>query len=63
MPVSVELYDMAGKQIGWLTKNQSQDIGLHTGELYVAIYHLTPGVYFMRFAFDRQVIIRKIVKL
>ncbi len=63
MPVSVELYDMAGKHNGWLTKNQSQEIGLHNGELDAVTYHLTPGVYFMRFAFDRQVIIRKIVKL
>jgi len=63
MPVSIELYDMAGKHIGWLVKNQPQTEGLHTGELDAATYGLTPGVYFMRFAFDKQVIIRKVVKM
>jgi len=63
IPVSIELYDMAGKHLGWLVKNQSQTKGLHTGELDAATYGLTPGVYFMRFAFDKQVIIRKVVKM
>jgi len=62
-PVSIELYDMAGKHICWLVKNQPQTEGLHTGELDAATYGLTPGVYFMRFAFDKQVIIRKVVKM
>ena len=63
MTVSIDLYDMAGKYIGWLDKNQSQTEGLHTGELNAATYHLIQGVYFMRFAFDNQVIIRKVVKM
>jgi hypothetical protein len=63
LPVSIELYDMTGKQSGWLVKNQPQTQGYHTGELDAATYGLTPGIYFMRFTFDKQVIIRKVVKL
>ena len=63
LPVSIELYDMTGKQNGWLVKNQPQSQGYHTGELDAATYGLTPGIYFMRFTFDKQVIIRKVVKL
>lgn len=62
-PVSIELFDMAGKHIGWLVKNQIQTEGSQTGELDAATFGLTPGVYFMRFAFDKQVIIRKVVKM
>ena len=63
LPVSIELYDMTGKLSGWLVKNQPQLQGYHTGELDAATYGLTPGIYFMRFTFDQQVIIRKVVKL
>lgn len=63
LPVSIELYDMAGKHSGWLVENQLQPEGLHTGELDAATYGLKQGVYFMRFAFDKQVVIRKIVKM
>jgi hypothetical protein len=63
MAVSIELYDMAGKTIGWLVKNQLQPPGLHTGELDATIYGLKSGVYFMRFTFDKQVVIHKVVKI
>lgn len=61
--VSVELYDLSGKYSGWLVKNQMQTEGLHTGELNAETFSLTPGVYFIRFTFDKQVIIRKVVKI
>jgi len=63
MVVSVELYDMAGKHIAWLNNNQLQSEGLNTGKLDAATYSLAPGVYFLRFAFEKQVIIRKVVKI
>jgi hypothetical protein len=63
MPVSIELYDMSGKHSGWLVKNQPQSGGLHTGELNANTYGLKPGVYFIRFSFDKQVMIRKVVKM
>lgn len=63
MDVSIELYDLSGKSSGWMVKNQLQNEGLHTGELHTATYGLAPGTYFIRFTFDKQVIIRKIVKI
>ncbi len=62
MPVSIELYSMAGKNIGWLFNTRTQPVGLHTGELNPMMYSLTSGVYFLRFTFDKQVVIRKVIK-
>lgn len=63
LPVSIELYDMSGKYSGSLVKDQIQSEGLHTGELNAIKYSLTPGIYFIRFKFDKQVVISKVVKL
>jgi hypothetical protein len=63
MTVSIELYSVSGKNIGWLVKSQPQGIGFHTGELDAMLYNLAQGVHFIRFTFNNQVIIRKIVKL
>lgn len=63
LPVSIELYDLSGKQYGWLVNNQPQAVGLHRGELNATNFGLMPGTYFIRFTFDKQVIIRKIVKI
>ena len=63
MSVSIELYSMAGKTIAWLVKDQQQAPGLQNGELNASRYGLTPGVYFIRFTFDKQVVISKIVKI
>ena len=61
--VSIDLFDMAGKTIGWLTKNQLQSAGIQNGTLNAAQFGLKPGVCFMRFAFGNQTVICKIVKL
>lgn len=63
LPVSIELYDMSGQYNGWLVKKQIQSEGLHTGELDALKYGLMPGIYFIRFTFDKQVVISKVVKL
>lgn len=63
LPVSIELYDLSGKQYGWLVNNQPQAVGLHRGELNATNFGLMPGTYFIRFTFDKQVVIRKIVKI
>jgi hypothetical protein len=63
MDVSIELHDISGQIKGWLVTNQNQSEGLHTGELDAVKYTLTPGIYFIRFTFDKQVVISKIVKL
>lgn len=61
--VSIELYDMSGKFSLRLLKNQIQSEGLHTGELDGFTYGLTPGVYYIRFTFDKLVIVSKVVKI
>jgi len=63
LSASIELYDLNGKQTGWLVKSEVQSPGLHTGELNAMTYGLVPGAYFIRFTFDKQVVIRKIVKI
>lgn len=63
LAVSIEIYDVSGKSCGWLVKKQIQPVGLHTGELDALKYSLKPGIYFMRFTFDKQVVISKVVKI
>jgi hypothetical protein len=60
--VTIELYDVSGKTNGMLVSNQPQTAGIHNGELFSSNYGLTSGVYFMRFTFDKQVVICKVVK-
>jgi hypothetical protein len=63
MDVSIDVYEISGKTIGWIFKNQSQGSGLHNGELFASRFGLASGVYFMRFTFDKQIIIKRVVKL
>lgn len=63
LPVSIELYDMTGNSRVQLVKNQIQPEGLHTGELDGMVNGLTPGIYYIRFTFDKKVVISKIVKI
>ena len=63
MSVSVELYNISGKNMAWIVKDQQQTLGLQTGEVIASRYGLTPGVYFLRFTFDKQIVISKIVKI
>ncbi len=63
VPVSIVLYDINGKNSQMLVKNQVQTEGLHTGSLDALTNTLAPGVYFIRFIFDEQVVINKVVKL
>ena len=63
LTVSIELYDVSGKHSGWLIKDKVQSEGLHSGDFETMTNSLTPGVYFVRFTFDKQVIMRKIIKI
>ncbi len=63
LPVSIDVYDMSGKYSVRLVKNQIQTEGLHTGELDALTHVLAPGVYYIRFTFDKQVVVNKIVKI
>lgn len=63
IPVSIELFDMTGNNRLQLVKNQIQTEGLHTGDLDGLTIGLTPGIYYLRFTFDKQVVVSKIVKI
>jgi hypothetical protein len=63
LPVTVELYDMSGKVSIRICKNQLQPEGLHTGTIDGAGLGLAPGIYYIRFTFDKQVVVSKIVKI
>jgi hypothetical protein len=63
VPVSIELYDMSGKFNILVEKKKTQLDGLHTGTLNASKMGLPPGVYYLRFTFDRQVVVSKIVKI
>ena len=63
LPVMVELYDMSGKFNIQVEKKQLQAEGLHTGTLNASVLGLPPGVYYLRFIFDKQSVVSKIVKI
>jgi hypothetical protein len=63
VPVTVELYDMSGKFNLRIEKRAMQQEGLHTGTIDATIHSLNPGVYYLRFMFDKQVVVSKIVKI
>jgi len=63
MPVSIELLTMEGKNNITIVKNVLQSEGLHTGEIDGSVYVLNPGVYFLRYTFDKKVIVSKVVKM
>jgi hypothetical protein len=62
MSVTIDLYDMSGKFSVRLLKNQPQDEGLHTGDVSSVTYGMPPGVYYLRFTFDRKVIVSRVIK-
>ena len=61
--VSLELYDMTGNVRMKLISNQTETEGLHTGSFDGVRAGLTPGIYYVRFTFDKQVVVQKIVKI
>ena len=63
LPVTIELFDMTGNNRLQLVKNQIQSEGLHTGDVDGMANGLTPGIYYLRFTFDKKVVISKIVKV
>ena len=63
LPVSIELFDMTGNSRFQIIKTEMQSEGLQTGELDGVGRGLTPGIYYIRFTFDKMVVISKIVKI
>ncbi|MEI7897994.1 MAG: T9SS type A sorting domain-containing protein [bacterium] len=63
VPVTVVLYDMSGRFNLKVEKLQVQSEGLHTGVINASVLGLKPGIYYLRFTFDKQVVVSKIVKI
>jgi hypothetical protein len=63
LTVTVELFDMSGKFNLRVEKKQLQSEGLHTGTINAPAIGLPPGVYYLRFTLDKQVVVTKIVKV
>lgn len=63
VPVMVELYDMSGKFSICVEKKQLRTEGLHTGTIRPADLGLTPGIYYLRFTLDKEVVVDKVVKI
>lgn len=61
--VSLQLTDMYGKSAQLLFDNQIQSKGLHSADLDLSQYNLSPGVYLLKFSFGDQVLSRKVVKI
>ena len=60
--VTIGLYDMTGRQIA-LIKNETQSPGDYNAEINAEKYHLSPGVYLLKFMTDDGFVSRQIVKL
>jgi len=63
LPVSITLFDLAGKYSEQIVQNDMQSEGLHIGSLENVTSKLPAGVYYLRFIFDQQVVVSKVVKL
>jgi hypothetical protein len=63
MPVTVGLYDISGKLLLGQNTSQLQSDGLHTDSFDAAANGLTPGVYYIRFTFDKKTVVNKVVKI
>jgi hypothetical protein len=63
MAVTVGLYDMSGKLLFELLNNPEQTDGLYTASFNADVRGLTPGVYYIRFTFDKKTVVNKVVKI
>jgi hypothetical protein len=63
VPVFLTLTDVTGRTSALLMKQQMQSEGLHSTSIESDDFNLTPGIYYLRFVFDKQVIVRKIIKM
>ena len=63
IPAAITLTDVTGRTSALLMKQQQQSEGLHSGSFNAADFNLNPGMYYLRFVFDKQVVVRKVVKL
>lgn len=60
---TITLTDVTGKMSALIMKHNQQSEGLYSGTINASEFNLNPGVYYLRFIFDQQVIVKKVVKL
>jgi hypothetical protein len=60
--VNITLLDITGKQVGVIA-DQDQTAGSYHFEINADKYHLTPGVYLIKFMINNQVMSRDVVKM
>jgi len=63
LPVKVELSDVSGRYTRVIEPFRPEPEGLHKGTVSATELGLPPGVYYLRFTFDRQVFVSKVVKI
>jgi hypothetical protein len=54
---------MTGNLITLILQSDMQIEGIHTGAIDAEDLNLTPGMYYLRFTFENQVVVKKVVKL
>ena len=63
MPAKIAMYDLTGKLTKLILQSDMQAEGIHTGEIDAEELNLTPGMYYLRFTFENNVVVKKVVKL
>ena len=63
MKVSVELLDLSGKVLSFIENKAIQSGGLHFGKIDSYSRTLAMGVYYLRFTFDNEIYVSKVVKM
>jgi len=63
MDVHAELFDITGKTIAVILNDQKQEEGIHNFDINGLDLGLVPGVYYIKFTFDKKEVVQKIVKI
>jgi hypothetical protein len=63
MAVTAGLYDLSGKRLFEPFPGHLMESGLYKLNLGSAVAKLSPGVYYLRFSFDKEIVVKKVVKL
>ena len=61
--VSITMTDITGRSFAVLMKGQMQGEGLHSGIINASEFNMNPGMYYLRFVLDKQVVVKKVIKL
>jgi len=62
-PVKVTMTDVLGNPVATLEEHALQAAGLRQGSFDATGYNLQPGVYFVRFTFGKEAVVRKVVRM